>query len=301
MNIIKWPIHIIETLLYWVMIVTTYVLPIHLASALGGKLFSGIGPWLPINRIARINLKRAFPDLTEVEAHRIIKGMWDNIGRTIFEYSNLPAIDPLQPSSGYEFRGLEHLDQLIKSGKPGLLFTAHLGHWEIGNYIASKRGLKLAQVTRFLNNPLLRKGVNFIQGRIAQEIIPKGKEGIWKIIACLRRGTHVSMMLDQKMNEGVAVPFFGYDAMTAPAIAKLALKFDCPIVPVQVERLSGVPCRVTFHPPLKRLRAGTMDEKIYDLLRQVNQHIESWIRQAPEQWFWIHKRWGKEIYYKKDK
>lgn len=301
MKVIKWPLQVIETILYWAIFVISYLLPIRMASALGGELFSMIGPWLPINRIARINIARAFPNLAKVEVQRIIKGMWDNIGRTIFEYPKLPGVDPFEPDTGYEIRGLEYLDQLIQDGKPGLLFTAHLGHWEIGNYVAVKRGLKLAQVTRFLNNPLLRKGVNFAQGRIAQEIIPKGKEGIWQIVSCLRQGKHVSMMLDQKFNEGIAIPFFNYDAMTAPAIAKLALRFECPIVPVQVERLSGVPCRVTFYPPLKCPQQGSMDEKIYDLLLQINQHIESWIRQAPEQWFWIHKRWGKDVYNKKDK
>lgn len=301
MTLLKWPLYLLETILYWVLIfVPSYVLPIQVSSAIGGGLFSFIGPLLPINRIARINLKRVFPNLSEDEICMILKGMWDNIGRTILEYPKLPTVDPFEASWGYEIRGLEHLDHLIQSGKPGLLFTGHLGHWEIGNYVAVKRGLKLAQVTRFLNNPLLRQGINYTQGRLAQEIIPKGKEGVWQIVACLRQGRSVSMMLDQKMNEGIAVPFFGYDAMTAPAIAKLALKFDCPIIPVQVERLKGVPCRVTFYPPLQYSKAGSVHDTIYDILLQVNHHIESWIRQTPEQWFWVHRRWGKDIYKKKD-
>jgi KDO2-lipid IV(A) lauroyltransferase len=296
MKFLKWPVQLIETLLYWVIFAISNVLPIRWSSAIGGNLFSWIGPMLPINRIARINLKRVFPNISEQESRIIIKGMWDNIGRTIFEYPKYPTVDPYNPDNGYEVRGLEHLDQLIADGKPGFLFTAHLGHWEIGNYMAAKRGLKVAQVTRFLNNRMLRQAINFTQRRIAQEVIPKGKEGIWQIVSCLRKGKHVSMMLDQKLNEGVAVPFFGYDAMTAPAIAKLGLKFDCPIVPVQVERLDGVPCRVTFYPPITYPKKGNEDEKIYKVLLQINQHIESWVRKTPAQWFWIHKRWGKEVY-----
>lgn len=296
MKYLKWPIQIIETILYGFIFVISSILPIRMASALGGGLFSMIGPWLPVNRIARINLKRVFPNISQTESEQIIKGMWDNIGRTIFEYHKLHLIDPYLQSSGFEICGIEHLDQIIADGKPGLLFTAHLGHWEIGNYAAVKRGLQLAQVTRFLNNPFLRPAINYTQGRLAQKIIPKGKEGIWEIVAYLRQGKHVSMMLDQKMNEGIAVPFFGYDAMTAPAIAKLGLKFDCPIVPVQVERLKGVPCRVTFYPPIKYPTSGNVDEKIYQVLLQINHHIESWIRKTPSQWFWVHKRWGKEVY-----
>ena len=297
MRLVKWPLYLLEVVLFWSIFAICYMIPFKAGSALGGYFASFVGPLLPINRIARINLKRAFPDSSPRDLHRLIKSMWENMGRTIFEYFKLPTIDPLSPKSPYEIRGIENLDQCIADQRPGLLFTAHIGHWEIGNYIALKRGLKLAQVTRFLNNPLLRAAVNFTQGRLAQKVINKGKEGIWHIVAFLRQGGHVSMMLDQKMNEGIAVPFFGYEAMTAPAIAKLALRFDCPILPVQVERLKGVRCRVTYHPPLRIPTDGTEEEKIYQLLLQINQHIEDWIRQSPEQWFWIHKRWGKDVYF----
>jgi KDO2-lipid IV(A) lauroyltransferase len=93
--------------------------------------------------------------------------------------------------------------------------------------------------------------------------------------------------MDQKFNEGLSVPFFGKEAMTASAIARLAKKFQCPLVPVQVERKPNAHFRVTFHPPL--CTKGTE----YDILQQVNAHLEQWILETPDQWLWLHNRWPK--------
>lgn len=296
MKYLKLPLYVLEVLVFSIIYIIGLMTPFKVGSAIGGRLAKYIGPLLPINRTAHTNLKRVFPDLTPQAMQKLIKQMWETLGRTIFEYPRQPTIDPFGPNSPYEIRGIEHLDQMIQDKKPGFLFTAHMGHWGIGNYVAVKRGLKLAHVSRYVNNPLLRNCITFVQERVVQKLIPKGKEGVRNIVSFLREGGHVSMMLDQKLNTGIAVPFFGYDAMTAPAIAKLALRFNCPILPVQVERLEGIKCRITFHPPLEVPSQGTEEEIIYQLMLQVNQHIEQWIRQAPGQWFWLHKRWDKRIY-----
>src|SRR5690606_19539435 len=124
--------------------------------------------------------------------------------------------------------------------------------------------------------------------------VTKGQEGARQSVKFLKEGTSISMLVDQKMNEGIPVPFFGREAMTATAIARLALKFECPIVPVQVERLRGVKCRVTYYPPLTVPETGTMDEKIMHIMTQINQMLETWIRKRPEQWLWVHNRWPKK-------
>jgi KDO2-lipid IV(A) lauroyltransferase len=107
----------------------------------------------------------------------------------------------------------------------------------------------------------------------------------------LRRGGHVSLLADQKLNEGIAVPFFGRPAMTAPALALLALRFGCAILPARVERLRGTRFRLTLYPPLDMPRSGDRDGDVMTIMTAVNATLEAWISERPEQWFWVHSRW----------
>jgi KDO2-lipid IV(A) lauroyltransferase len=95
------------------------------------------------------------------------------------------------------------------------------------------------------------------------------------------------------MGDGIAVPFFGRPAMTAPALAQLALKFDCPVVPARVVRLNGVQFQLIVYPPLEIIKTGNRQQDALALMTQVNAMIEGWIRERPEQWLWLHRRWPK--------
>ena len=99
------------------------------------------------------------------------------------------------------------------------------------------------------------------------------------------------MLADQKMNDGIPVPFFGRPAMTAPALAALALRFDCDVLPARAERLAGAHFRLTVFPPLPLPRTGDSHADAAALMAQVNAILETWIRDRPEQWFWVHQRW----------
>jgi len=98
-------------------------------------------------------------------------------------------------------------------------------------------------------------------------------------------------LVDQKLNDGIPVPFFGREAMTAPALALLALHFDCAVLPARVERLQGAHFRLTIHPPLPLLRGVARAADAAALMAAVNRTLETWIRERPEQWFWLHRRW----------
>ncbi len=289
-----------EALLFSLMVLIGFFLPFSWGSATGSFLVGSLGPLLPKKtQIIRRNFQLAGFEFTKGKEDQIIKGVWQNLGRTLLEYVRLPYQSPFGKNSPYTVEGLEHLDALIHDEKPGLLFSAHCGNWEVGTYIAQKRGLKTAQITRFLNNPLTRFLVNTIHERVARKVIPKGSEGAKEIMKELKLGHHVSMLADQKMNDGLAVPFFGREAMTAPAFARMALKFNCPILPFQVIRTNGVKCKIIYYPPLTIPKTGTDQEKALSILKQMNNHIEAWIREHPEQWFWIHRRWPKELYTQK--
>ena len=156
---------------------------------------------------------------------------------------------------------------------------------------AVQYGTPVAQIYRAANNPLVDRMIARFRGDRA-EFIPKGTVAARHAIAALRRGAHLTLLADQKMNDGIPVPFFGRPAMTAPALAALALRFDCDVLPARVERLGGAHFQLTVFPPLALRRSGNSHADEAALMTQVNAILESWIRDRPEQWFWVHRRWS---------
>jgi len=267
------------------------LIPLDAASALGGAICRALGPHLPVSRRALANLRRAFPEKPERELERILAAMWDNLGRTVGEYPHLSRFRLYEPGSRVEVIGAEHVDRLRDDGKPGLFFSAHIGNWELASMGASQRGLPLARFYRAPNNPFVDRIVRLVRSPVAGELLPKGAAGARRGLAVMRAGGHLGMLVDQKMNDGIAVPFFGREAMTAPALAQLALRFDCPVVPAKVERLAGAHFRLTAYPPLEIVRSADRQKDILALMTRVNALVEEWVRARPEQWLWLHNRW----------
>src|SRR5207249_4802303 len=129
--------------------------------------------------------------------------------------------------------------QLLAAGRRIIFVSAHFANWEVASLAATQRGLAVAQIYRPANNPLVDRLIGRFRGVVGSELIPKGSVAARRAIEALREGRHLAALVDQKMNDGIPVPFFGRDAMTAPAIAQLALRFDCAIIPARVERLHG--------------------------------------------------------------
>jgi KDO2-lipid IV(A) lauroyltransferase len=286
--------YLLECLGMFILYALIRPLPFKWASAVGGKVARLIGPLLAVSNNARRNLKLTFPEITSDEAEEIIAGMWENLGRTMSEYTHLRCKDLWAENSPVEIVNAEIIDQLRDDGKPALLFLGHIANWEYATMGALQRGLKIAQLYRVLNNPYIAWFIGRVHSHITQELVTKGSQGAKQILSVLKRGDHVSMLIDQKLNEGIAVPFLGRDAMTAPALAKLALKFQCPVVPVRVERLKGIHCRVTYYPPLPLPTEGSSDEQVYQLMLAVNNTLSDWIRERPQDWMWVHNRWPRE-------
>ena len=265
-------------------------LPLDAASAVGGAVGRRLGRWLGVSRRARANLVAALPELSATERERVLRGMWDNLGRVAAEYPHLRDIRVFEPSGRVETSGLEHLDAAIAAGRPTIVFGGHLGNWEIAALAAGQYGIEVAQIYRAANNPLVDRMVARFRGT-GSEFIPKGAVASRRALAALRRGAHLTLLVDQKLNDGIAVPFFGRSAMTAPALAMLALHFDCAVLPARVERLRGARFRLTIYPPLALPRSGNRTADVAALMTAVNLTLEGWIRERPEQWFWVHNRW----------
>ncbi len=261
------------------------IIPLDIASAFSGWLIRKIGPHLAIHQVAVRNLELAMPEKTAAEKAKILDGMWDNLGRVIAEYPHLYHIR----------RNIELVDSLDAAGKeagrPAIFFGAHLGNWEIVPIAAKFKNLPVHVVYRKPNNP----GVDGLLRRArkagAEGQIEKGGAGARAILSTLKKNIAVGMLIDQKLSEGMPVPFFGRDAMTADAVAQFALRLSCNIYPCRVERLAGCRFRVTVLPPLDVHRTGDLQADARRIMTEANKIIEGWIRERPEQWLWIHRRW----------
>jgi Kdo2-lipid IVA lauroyltransferase/acyltransferase len=269
------------------------ILPLDWASALGSAVARCIGPYSGVSRRARINLKVALPELDKAGVEKIVRGMWDNLGRVIFEYPHLSKIKVFAGDDRVEVRGLDNLERALAAERRVIMFSGHLGNWEIAALAGGQYGLDIAQIYRAANNPHIDRMLQRLRGNLG-ELIPKGAVASRRAVAALRRGGHLSLLADQKLNDGIAVSFFGRSAMTAPALAMLALRFDCNVLPVRVERLHGAYFRLTVYPPLPMPSSGNRDADTLALMTTVNDTLETWIRERPEQWFWLHHRWPDE-------
>ncbi len=266
-------------------------LPLDWASGLGGFLARQIGPRLGLNKRARQNLRRAMPALTPEAVERVIAGMWDNLGRLVAEYPHLGAYRVYDPEGRIEMVGAEHIRAQAAPGKHAIFFSGHFGNWEVAPLAVTQAGLGTIEIYRAVNNPLVDRLLNKARSAVGSELVPKGAVAARRAVGALQQGRHIAMLVDQKMNDGIAVPFFGRDAMTAPALARLALRYDCAVIPVRVDRLAGARFRITAEAPLALPRSGDRDAATLALMTSVNQVLERWIRERPDQWFWLHKRW----------
>ncbi len=270
------------------------ILPVGIASAIGGFVGRNLGPLIPVTGRARRNLETAMPEITSDQRARIIRGMWDNLGRVVAEFPHTKAIAKDARLGGrVELVGLEYADALQSKEIPGIFFSGHLANWEVFGVTATALGFDYAQVYRAPNNKIIHWLLQLVRRLPPKKQIPKGSDGARMAIATLKAGGTIGMLVDQKMNDGIAAPFFGRDAMTPPAVAQLGLRYDCAVVPVRLERTTGCHFRMTFLPPMELVRTGDRHADALAMMTRVNELLEDWIRARPEQWFWLHRRWPK--------
>ena len=284
-QIFIWPI---EAAIVFVMYFAARLLPVPAASWILGAFMRLLGPMTPWHKRARRNLIAAMPDLEKTDQDKILTAMWWNIGRVIGEY---PHIAALTRKDRVEFVGRENLRGLASGG---FLIGAHIGNWEIGPYAAITANQPVAAIYRPLNNPLLAGLLERRQANYGGDIYRKGREAALGMVSALRKGQFMCLLVDQKLREGMVVPFFGRDATTSISYIKLAVRKKVPVMYMHTERLAGCRFRVTISPPIS-LPDVEDDASILELATEINGTLEQWIRQRPEQWFWPHRRWGKDV------
>ncbi|MFN3827184.1 MAG: lysophospholipid acyltransferase family protein [Micavibrio sp.] len=262
------------------------LLPASTASDLGGAIGRKIGPRLAASRKARKNMKESFPLFPDQEIEDQTAMMWDNLGRLIAEYPHLRTLAKRHTT----IEGLEIIKAAQESGRPFIVFGAHLGNWEVmAPSLLEHAGIKLGLVYRAPNNPVSDRLLDYARSlHGAIETIPKSRTGTRRLVQTLKEGHSIGILIDQKYNEGIAVPFFGRPAMTSPAFVQLAQKYDATLIPFYCIRESGNRFKLAFEEPL-----DTRGSEI-EVIERAHARLESWISTYPGQWMWLHRRWGKE-------
>lgn len=267
-------------------------LPLPMAAALGEMALARLGPLLSLHRVAGDNLRAAFPDKDQDWIDSVRDGMWRNLGRTAGEF---PHLSKLQDQVGAEIEvvGVEIIERIRAEGGPVIFLSGHMANWELMAVVGAHYDIPVDLVYRAPNNPLIRRLYDKRRPHPDSRLIAKGKEGARDIIRSLRQKRIVGMLVDQKMNDGIEAEFFGMPAMTASAFAPLAARAGSPLIMARIERLDGSRFRVTLCTPLDVPVTGESDADQRALIQTVNDRLESWIRERPEQWLWVHRRWPK--------
>lgn len=290
-KLIRWFLHPPQAVAAFLLYGLLRALPVDAASAFGGWLLRAVGPLTRSDAIARHNLQRAFPDRDAAEIDRITRAVWDNFGRVMGEWPHLNRLYKADFGGRVEIIGREHLERARDAGGPVMVVTGHHGNWELVGAACASLGVPLTVIYRPAQNRAVNYLVLWARRHFTGGLLPKGKEAAVGALSLLREGGNLGVLIDQKLNEGVPAPFFGRDAMTSPVAARLAVGFRCPVIPVRAERTRGAHYRVTIDPPMAIPDSGDRKRDQEALLLDMNHVLEGWVRETPEQWFWVHKRW----------
>ena len=259
------------------------------------------GPLLRENRVARANLRKAFPEKSPAEIEDILRGSWDNLGRMAAEFAHLDRLwdyDPARPEQPSRFDiprlAAERFAALVNDGKPALIFAAHLANWEMPGICAATYKLDSAVLYRRPNIARLDRWIADTRGATMGELISTSLDAPIKLAEALRRGAHVGMLVDQYYVRGVPVTFFGRRTMANPLIARLARHFDCPIHGVRIIRLPGGRFTGEITEAISPARDADGKVDIAGTMQIITGVVENWIREHPDQWLWQHRRWRPE-------
>lgn len=270
------------------------LLGVERASGFGGKLLRTLGPLTGTHKTVTRNLGIAFPDMDEGERNRLAVDQWEQTGRT---FAELAVMDRLTPESGrIDIVGLERLHAIRDSGRPVVLISGHLANFEVMAAVIMAAGVPCQVTYRAANNPYVDALIRQSRERYGIKLFaPKG-DGTRELMAGMKRGESIALLVDQKYSQGPEVEFFGQPVNASPGAARMALKFGTVMQPLSVVRLPGVRFRVTAHEPIAVPDTGDKAADVRAGVQAANRFVEDRVREHPVDWFWVHKRWPPQVY-----
>ena len=269
----------------------------NLLSRFFARLLRTAGPWLPEHRLGRAQLAAAFPEKSAAEIEQILTGVWDNLGRVAGEFARLDQLwdyDRRRPDAGRVLSSPEgdaRIDRMREDGKPALVFAAHLANWKLPALAARGHGLDSAVLFRRPNLQAVADAVVELRAGSMGVLIASGPEAPFRLIDALNAGLHVAMLVDQHYGNGPEVTFFGRPCRVNPMLARLARHVDCPIYGTRAVRLPDGRMRVDLVGPIEVPRDANGRVNVVGTMQAITSVVESWVREHPEQWLWLHRRW----------
>src|SRR5215471_7172342 len=258
-----------------------------------GRAVGRLGFWFPqLRRTGERNLELAFPDLPDYERRRLLRGSFENLGRLLAIFSHF-ADDRQAVKEMFAVEGLEHFAGAIAQGHGVILFTGHVGAWELSSFGLSLFGHPLSFLVRRIDNPKIEAMIDRIRSGPGNRTIDK-RSAAREMLAILREGGTLGILVDLNTlgREAIFVDFFGIPAATTFIVAKLALRTGASVLPVFApwdddhKRF-----RLIIGAPLPVEHTGDEDEDVRQLTQRYTRVVEAYVRRYPDQWLWIHRRW----------
>jgi KDO2-lipid IV(A) lauroyltransferase len=239
------------------------------------------------------NLRMVFPQFTENERKQVLHGSFQNLGRLLVEFTHFPELNKSNISRFVVHDGLENYLEALRRGRGVIFMTAHFGAWELSSFAHAIYGYPLQFIVRPIDNPRVEELISHY--RTASGNVPiQRKSAARDILKALRENKAVGILFDQNTtrSEGVFAEFFGIPAATTPSIALFALRTGAAVVPgflIWDEALGKH--RLRLDPPVDLINTGDLDRDVLENTKLFNKILERYIRQFPDQWLWIHRRW----------
>lgn len=259
----------------------------------------GIGMKYPRTKMARKNIKLAFPEKSDEEVEQILSDMWANLGRLAGEYVYMDQIFNIneedQSKGRVEIVGEEHFLKLRDSDKPAVCFTGHTGNWEILPIASAVYGLNITALFRPPNNKYMAERVLSARTTSMGHLVPSKAGASWALAKVMDEGGKVGMLVDQHFFKGIEINFLGRQTLANPLLSKLVRQYDCDVYPARCIRLPEGRFRIELEAPLDipKKENGSLDTD--QLTQDVNDVVARWITEHPEQWLWLHKRWRPDL------
>lgn len=252
------------------------------ASALGGAVLRALGPWTPRQKRVLGNLALAFPERDAAWRAAVARDAWENLGRTACEYvhlAELAAQAELPPGT------MQALARLRADPRPKLVMAAHLANWEVPAVIMHARGERSAIVYRTPNNARIAAMVRAMREPIMGRLIPATMAAPRTMHAMLKDGVSIGMLIDQHFSRGMRVAFMGADVLANPLVAQLAARHGVAVYGMRAQRLPGGGVRAVLEGPYD------LPADLAAAVQAQNDIIARWVREAPGDWLWMHRRW----------
>jgi KDO2-lipid IV(A) lauroyltransferase len=278
----------------WPFIKALGILPRPLARALAigiGQAFYLLH--VRLRRVGMRNLALAFPEKTEAERARILRGEFTSLGRQLAEVCRFPKYTLENVEEFVVYDGLENYERACARGKGVLFLTAHFGGWELSAFAHSLHGHWLHIVMRPMDNPYLDRLIERYRTMHGNKTVGKD-DFVRGLLAAMKAGETVGILMDTNMTppQGVFVDFFGIPACTASGLARIALRTDAAVIPgFTIWDAALRKYRLRFDPPVELVRTGDLEADIRANTQKFTGIIEDYVRKYPEQWLWVHRRW----------